>query len=353
MLARDHHPLSDQDLSACRAMIREGSKSFYVASLLLPKKVRDAATALYAFCRLSDDLVDSGTNRQAVIADLGRRLERAYAGRPADHVADRAFASVVREYAIPCAVPEALIEGYQWDIAGRSYQSIDDLIAYATRVAATVGVMMTVVMERREAHVLARAADLGVAMQLTNIARDVGEDARNGRIYLPRDWLAEEGVDAAALLEMPTFTPALGRVVKRLLSEADRLYYRGFTGLGDLPAGCQPAICAAGLVYREIGRKIAANGYDSVSTRAYTSKTRKLVLCAQAMFKPTWLFICDMRPALPETQFLVDATAQKNHGGSAFMGALDARMGQLVRLIEVLEHRDRIAFEQGQEGRAD
>lgn len=350
MLAPDHEPLSDEDMVACRQMIRDGSKSFYAASLMLPRRIRDASMALYAFCRLSDDMVDEGEDRQAAIQDLRQRLRSIYDGRPFDHVADRAFASVVRTYGIPRLVPEALIEGYEWDVAERDYETIDDLIAYATRVAATVGVMMTVVMGRREAHVLARAADLGVAMQLTNIARDVGEDARNGRIYLPRDWLREAGVDVEALLENPEFTPQLGDVTKRLLKEADRLYYRGLTGLGDLPASCQPAICAAGLVYRDIGRQVRKNSFDSVSSRAYTTKGRKLALCFKAMFLPTWLYISDRRPALAETQFLVDAASEKDRKVRPFLGVFDNNMGQLMTLIESLERRDREAHERNKQG---
>ncbi|MEO1066586.1 MAG: phytoene/squalene synthase family protein [Pseudomonadota bacterium] len=344
MQHRDPQTLSEADIAACRAIIREGSKSFHAASILLPKKVRASAMALYSFCRLSDDMVDEGEDRHAAITDLRCRLDLAYAGRPANHVADRGFAAVVHQYDIPRAVPEALIEGYEWDIAGRIYEDIDDLIAYATRVAATVGVMMTIIMGRREPHVLARASDLGVAMQLTNIARDVGEDARQGRIYLPRAWLRDAGVDVDVLIENPAFTPALGSVVKRLLGEADVLYHRGFTGLRDLPVNCRSAIRAAGLVYREIGREVARNGYDSVTQRAVTTRRCKLRLCLRALMEPTWLAICDMRPPLPETQFLVDATAEASERMTPVLGTLDRRMGQLALLLGSLEERDRVPY---------
>ena len=115
--------------------------------------------------------------------------------------------------------------------------SLEALHGYAARVAGTVGVMMTLLMGVRDAAALARACDLGVAMQLTNIARDVGEDARAGRLYLPLDWLDEAGVDRDRFLAAPAPSPALARVVARLLAEADRLYARAATA----SRGCRRA----------------------------------------------------------------------------------------------------------------
>ncbi len=113
----------------------------------------------------------------------------------------RAFAAVVSCHEIPRALPDALVEGLAWDVAGRSYDTLAELEAYAARVAGAVGVMMALVMGTRDAGALARAADLGVAMQLTNIARDVGEDASMGRIYLPRQWLREAGIEPESCSE--------------------------------------------------------------------------------------------------------------------------------------------------------
>ncbi len=115
--------------------------------------------------------------------------------------------------------------------------------------------MMTVLMGVRDARTLARACDLGVAMQLTNIARDVGDDARKGRVYLPLDWLADEGVQPQALIADPRHDEALARVVARLLEAADVLYDRAVGGIAGLPLSCRPAIHAARLIYREIGRE--------------------------------------------------------------------------------------------------
>lgn len=270
------------DLRACSAAIRRGSKSFHLASLLLPVRVREATHALYGFCRHSDDLVDDPRAGPEALARLRERLEAIYAGSPAANPIDRAFARVVRDHAIPKSAPLALLGGFAMDMEGHRYDSIGEVKNYATGVAASVGIMMAMVMGAGDAQSLARAADLGIAMQLTNIARDVGEDARNGRLYLPRDWLAEAGIDADAFLRRPRFSPALAGVVRRLLEEADKHYRLGHAGIDRLPPDCRLAIRTAALVYREIGVRLAAQGHDSVSRRAHTPLSRKLTLVLRA-----------------------------------------------------------------------
>jgi 15-cis-phytoene synthase len=269
------------DLAACRALLRNGSKSFFAASLLLPRRVRQPASALYAFCRVSDDAVDEGGG-EAALAILRQRLSDAYAGNPADDPVDRAFSHVVRAFHIPRDIPEAMLEGFAWDLGGRRYTDSADLEAYCVRVAGTVGVMMSLLMGRRQPAILARASDLGIAMQLTNIARDVGEDARNGRIYLPLNWLEEARVDPDAFLAAPEPGAAILSVTERLLALADWYYRRAYAGIGALPLDCRPAIHAARLIYAEIGVEVARAGYDSVTRRAVVSKARKLELLAKA-----------------------------------------------------------------------
>ncbi len=325
------------DLAACRAAIRHGSKSFHAASRLLPARVRDPALALYAFCRLADDAVDLNAEKPAAVLSLMDRLDRAYAGRPVDNPADRAFAAMVAEHAMPRALPEALLEGFAWDATGRRYATLSDLRAYAARVAAAVGAMMTVLMGVRDADALARACDLGVAMQLTNIARDVGEDAVEGRLYLPLDWLAEAGMDPEAFLAFPTATPALAVVVRRLLGEAQRLYFRAEAGIAALPIAARPAIFAARLIYAEIGREVRASGYDSVSRRAVTSGGRKAALAAEALVRAGVSSIMPRNPVLhapplPETAFLVAAAAQAAPGV--------ARADNLTSIFRELRRRD-------------
>jgi len=180
-------------------------------------------------------------------------------------------------------LPEALLEGLAWDAEGRRFEDIGDLHDYAARVAGTVGAMMTLMMGVRSPEALARACDLGVAMQFSNIARDVGEDARAGRIYLPLAWLREAGIDPEAFLAHPVYTDALGSVVKRLLAIADTLYDRSLAGIARLPLGCRPGILAARALYSEIGREVERRGYDSVSQRAVVSFRRKAHLLARSV----------------------------------------------------------------------
>ena len=196
-LLRQYDDQWEADIAHCEEIMRVGSKSFFLATWLLPGWMRGPSLALYSFCRKADDDVDEGdeTGAASRLERLQQRLVDAYAGNPADTSVDRAFSACVRAFEIPREIPEAMLEGFRWDISRAEYHTYSSLVSYCSRVAATVGGMMTVVMGGRCAVMYARAFDLGVAMQLTNIARDVGEDARNGRIYIPEDWLREEGVD--------------------------------------------------------------------------------------------------------------------------------------------------------------
>lgn len=307
-----------RDTEACQQILRRGSKSFHAASLLLPARLRGEVAALYAFCRVSDDAVDRSTAGGRAVERLSRRLDGIYAGRPEEHPIDRSLAEVVRRRSLPRALPDALLEGFAWDEEGRRYETLSELRAYSARVASTVGVMMTILMGERRPEVLARACDLGVAMQLTNIARDVGEDARDGRLYLPLEWLRERQIDPEAWREAPIFRREIGAAVAGLLEEADRLYARADAGVEELPADCRLAISMARMTYADIGRKIRHASYDSVRSRAMTSKARKLVLFgkAAAMGAARKAHVVRARglglwePALPEVQFLIDAAVR-------------------------------------------
>jgi 15-cis-phytoene synthase len=271
------------DLAACERLMRSGSKSFFAASRVLPARVRSPAVALYAFCRVADDEVDLQPHDTQAVPRLLQRLDRIYAGTPDRDDADEAMACVVRRFSIPRPLPAALIEGFAWDAEGRRYETLEALLDYCARVAGTVGAMMALVMDTVSPQALARACELGCAMQLTNIARDVGEDARNGRLYLPRQWLREEGIDPDAWLAAPRFEPGIARTVQRLLDAADGLYRRAEQGVAALPRDCRPAIQAARLVYAEIGAEVQRARLDSVNRRAVVSSRRKAVLMARAM----------------------------------------------------------------------
>ncbi|MEM1272503.1 MAG: phytoene/squalene synthase family protein [Pseudomonadota bacterium] len=331
--------IASDDLTACQAAIQEGSYSFHAASKLLPAAVRDPALALYAFCRLADDAVDFSDQKPAAVLELGARLELVYAGHPRNAPADRAFAAIVEEFDMPRALPEALLEGLAWDGIGQRYETLSDLRRYAARVAAAVGAMMCVLMRVRDADALARACDLGVAMQLTNIARDVGEDARAGRLYLPTTWLAEIGLTPEAFLADPKMTPEIGKLVRRLLVEADRLYVRSEAGVAALPISARPGIFAARHIYSAIGGVIRHNGYNSITRRARTTSATKLALLALSSLQAAWVSVSPRSSVihakpLAETAFLVDAAAHAARDTGRWS---DQVMGVLLEL----ESRDR------------
>jgi phytoene synthase len=295
------------DLGAARALLRSGSRSFYLASLLLPRHMREGATALYAFCRLADDAVDLDGDAAAALVQLRAQLDRVYAGEPAPAPVERLLAYTVRQQRIPRDLLDALLEGFAWDAAGRRYQTLADLQGYAARVAGSVGAMMTVLLGVRAPGVLARACDLGIAMQLTNIARDVGQDARAGRIYLPLDWLREAGIDADRWLANPEFTPALAQVIERLLLIADELYERSVSGIAHLPAVSRPGVHAARLLYAEIGQQLRRQGHDAVSRRAQVGLLRKLALLGAALRAALAADGQGFAPPIEAAQFLVIA----------------------------------------------
>ena len=339
------------DLRDCEELMRGGSRSFFAASRVLPERVRLPAVALYAFCRVADDAIDLHPEDHDAVRRLLQRLDAIDAGRPSAEMADRAMACVMREFGIPRALPAALIDGFAWDAAGRRYDTLDDLLDYCARVAGTVGAMMALIMGVRDATALARACELGCAMQLTNIARDVGEDARNGRLYLPRQWMRDAGLDPDAWLAAPAFDPRLASVVGRVLDAADALYHRAEHGVHHLPRDCRPAIQAAHLVYAEIGRQLRRAGLDSVSRRTVVSGSRKLQLMLRASGAALVAPGRGRAPldALPAVGFLVEASRQAiRRGGLATASrpsrGLDDRLGWMIELFERQQMRDRATY---------
>lgn len=330
------------DMDHCREAIRHGSLSFHAASKLLPRKMRDPALALYAFCRVADDAVDLVDEKAAAVLGLRDRLDLCYKGTPRNDPTDRAFARMIEDHKMPRELPEALLEGFAWDAMEYRYETLSDVRAYSARVAAAVGAMMTVLMGVRDADALARACDLGVAMQLTNISRDVGEDAREGRLYLPLEMMRKAGLDPDEFLADPKRSPELTRVTRALLAEAQRLYTRAEAGIGALPLSARPGIFAARLIYAAIGNDLRRHDFDNINHRAHTSKAEKLWLIGLSgmaslgtSFMPRSPVI--MARPLPETAFLVEAAAPERAVSSWGEG----RSGAMLGMFAQLEARDR------------
>jgi phytoene synthase len=336
-----------QDLQACIDMMRGGSKSFFAASKLLPERVRNASVALYAFCRVADDLVDEGDSTEDALVTLRLRLDGIYNGNPQAFIEDNALAHVAQQYALPRNMLEALIEGFEWDAQGKTYETIEELHQYAARVAGSVGAMMCWIMGPRHASALARACELGVAMQLTNIARDVGQDARIGRLYLPRAWMREAGLNPQSFVANPVHDAALQSVVQRLLDEADRLYTQAHVGIAELPKDCRSAILAARLIYAEIGHQLRREGCDSVNHRSVVSGARKMALLAQSKLQAHWL-VADKQcvPPLSAIRYLIEGCnssvpALPVHVKLTSERSVSEKIEWLLRLSERLEFERR------------
>lgn len=330
--------IDEADLAHCRNLLAGGSRSFHAASMLLPRRIAAPAAALYAFCRVADDEIDLSGGKQEAMLRLRGRLEAACAGVPQQDPVDRAFCAVVRHFAIPRTLPEALLEGLAWDAQGRRYETLADLEAYATRVAGSVGAMMTLLMGVRDKDAIARACDLGIAMQLTNIARDVGEDARAGRIYLPLAWLQAEGIAPEEFLAAPAFSPAMARIVARLLAAAETHYARAEAGFALLPRDCRAGIGAARVIYAEIGREIERNGLDSITRRAVVPGWRKAVLLARAAGALVGRKAGAGEPPCEAAAYLVDAVAASPRPAEVIPRGWGQR---LIWALELMDCMDR------------
>jgi phytoene synthase len=226
-----------------RAVIAHHSKSFALASRLLGRSARDRAAVVYAWCRRADDAIDergAATRDElaGALAGLAGDVDAVYRGAATEPVL-AGFAEVVRSRAIPRSYPGELLAGLAMDATGVRYAAIDDVIGYAWRVAGVVGLMMCHVFGVAGDHALVPAAHLGIAMQLTNICRDVAEDWQRGRLYLPDDLLAAHGAGGLAGElggALPASArPAIARARAELLALADRYYRSGDRGLAALP----------------------------------------------------------------------------------------------------------------------
>lgn len=268
------------------ALTRRHSRTFAMASGLLPPAKRRAVRALYAFCRISDDLVDEGGDNP--LGALAQWRVRSLVGRPQpDDLVAVAWADVRARYRVPRRYAEQLLDGVGRDIVTTRYGNFDDLAAYCYGVASTVGLMAMHIVGFAGPHAIPYAVKLGVALQLTNILRDVGEDWRMGRLYLPLDELASFGLGevdiaaAAAKGSAPdTNTDRMSpRWIEFMRFQIDRnraLYEEALPGVALLHADGRFAIGGAAELYRAILDDIEEHGYDVFGRRAHTHGCEKL-----------------------------------------------------------------------------
>ncbi|VTS02295.1 phytoene/squalene synthase family protein [Tuwongella immobilis] len=249
-----------------RQTIQKHSKSFSLAAALLPAAARRRAEALYAWCRMVDDSVDLAEDpRQAAafLEQLRDDIERIQQQHPPTIAAGERLLQIVQECQLPLEYPLELVRGMEMDVLGHSYQTVDDLLRYSYRVAGVVGCMMCHALEITREQALLHASHLGIAMQLTNIARDVQEDWQRGRLYLPAEWLPELPQPGSPLSD-----DCVAPAIQKCLELADRYYASGDAGLKHLAARNRIAIDVASQVYRAIGERISAHGYRASQGRA-------------------------------------------------------------------------------------
>jgi phytoene synthase len=275
-------------LEECRWMIANGSKSFSLAAKLFAPEVRDAACFLYGWCRYCDDQIDKAA-ASGESKNLDQRLHtlraRTVSAFSLDSQSEPVFVAlqyIAHRYAIPSHYALELIEGMAMDVRSTRYATFPELLLYCYRVAGTVGLMMSHVMGLRDESALRNAADLGIAMQLTNIARDITEDAVIGRIYLPLHWLEDARI-APDEIAAPENRVQLAVLTRRLLTEAERYYQSGDAGLWHLSFRSACAVAAARHVYAAIGALVIRRGARAWDRRSYLTGPRKLWLLLGAL----------------------------------------------------------------------
>ena len=264
------------DLSDANQVLGRHGRSFHLAARFLPAQARDQATCLYAFCRELDDLADHSANPEMATTELLSLLG-------ALHESDRPACRIYRSLRLVNDQPaEALLQTLAKDTGPGCIQSPDELVQYAHGVAGTVGLMMAEILGATSPSASPHALDLGIAMQLINIGRDVREDARRSRIYLPREWLPP-GVTAKTLVIDPL--PAWGAVLKSIRL-AEEYFVSGFVGLRYLPKESRRGIWLAGRVYREIGQEMLKLGPVGLLNRTVVPKWRRFALALLCLFSP-------------------------------------------------------------------
>jgi phytoene synthase len=276
-----------------RDIIARGSKSFRSASALFDEPTRERAWLLYAWCRACDDMTDgqvlghemkAPADPKAAHRTIVALTDRALAGETTRVAPFDALGIVARECRIPARAAHDHLDGFALDAEGWRPTTADDLLRYCFHVAGAVGVMMALVMGvgPDDKDTLDRASDLGIAFQLANIARDISADAAEGRVYLPAQWLAEAGLDEAALAD-PSNGARIAPLARRLVELSRDYRASARVGARRLPLRSRLAVLAASNVYGAIGEKVVMRGADAWTSRTIVTDREKLSEFARAI----------------------------------------------------------------------
>ncbi|CAG0944483.1 MAG: All-trans-phytoene synthase [Rhodocyclaceae bacterium] len=270
----------------CQQKAAASGSSFYYSFLFLPPLRRRAITALYAFCREVDDAVDECSDTQLARARLAwwrSELAACYAGRPG-HPVTQALAAAARDFSLPQELLAEIVDGMEMDLAQVRYADFKALHLYCYRVASTVGLLAAEIFGYEDRRTLKYAHDLGLAFQLTNIIRDVGEDARRGRIYLPADELAQFGVGADDILHL-RYGEAFHRLMVFQIERAERCYEQALAQLPAQDRRAQRPGLAMAAIYRALLADIRRDGCRVLDRRLALTPLRKLWIAWRAWRK--------------------------------------------------------------------
>ena len=272
-------------VESSKLSLKQGSKSFHFASLFFPEQLQTGAAHVYHWCRHCDDLVDENVINIHNFPDLVDSTLHIWDRTKVDLAPPfLAMREAVLKHTIPKEYLIDLLLGMKMDLSQTIYRRADDLDLYCYRVAGTVGLMMCHIMGIYKIEALAQAVKLGMAMQMTNIARDVSADHRIDRLYLPEEWLEEAGLTRDTYM-LPQNRPALLTVVNRLLGKAESYYRDGMSGIQELPGRAAFVIMIAATFYREIGREISRIGITALDQRVVVSKRRKFSLLVRVLYE--------------------------------------------------------------------
>ncbi len=265
------------------------SKSFFLSSQMLPKERRWATYALYSFCRYADNLIDNPRERSAEeliteVNGVADELRIAYKCGESEHPILKPYMAVAMKYDIPIEYALDLLEGVKMDVNRNRYETWDDLYVFCYRVAGVVGLMMTHVLGYKSREAFQYAEKLGIAMQMTNILRDVKEDAHRGRIYLPLDEMARFGVSESDILSL-RMTPQMEELMRFQVERAQNYYREANPGISLLSRKSQFAIYSASKIYGGILNKIEHNSFDPFKGRVYVKQSHKFGILLQELLK--------------------------------------------------------------------
>ena len=284
----------DEILAGAHEAIQNGSKSFRAASRLFDPVTRERSWLLYCWCRHCDDVADGqtmgfGSGARGSVETLREKTRKGLAGEPPDELPFQALAQLMAERSIPPRLIEDHLDGFALDETGWRPASEEDLARYCYHVAGAVGCMMAIVMgvPADDNETLERAADLGIAFQLSNILRDIRDDLEQGRCYVPTDWLAEAGVEPRQLFE-PEHREALQSIVDRLVDTVAVYEASARKGVDRLPFRSRVAVLTALRIYGAIGRRVAELGSSAWNRRVTVGKLRKLAYVAPSLAEATF-----------------------------------------------------------------